>query len=272
MQEIVRIKAVAGSNYVGDWRTIAKQILEPLSPIEIEESPFGYDFLFDYFPAQTEEIVNQLKTQGFTSNFYVRRHYTEQERLSAEYLKLGYEGLVDSVEGTLTRHIAPICLLCGYQEREWNFTQLQIGQNGQGYRLAAVDWHARVMSRALAEALRDIHVTGLKLEPVGGDEAAQWYGFTSTHTLPPLLSPPTRLTLRLYRTENCAFNHGFGSVYSELFYKKENFNAVDFNRTYELWGDKERGVRSIVISNRVYRLLVKLGVEQLKCEPIRFVE
>ena len=113
MKERITLSATAGSRYEGDWRAIAKRIVEPLSPLEAREDRYSYKFIFDHYPPQMEAIVQQLQERGFLSSYTVKRRYTKKEKLEAEYLFLGYSGLVRARSGTYSKHLDVICPYCG---------------------------------------------------------------------------------------------------------------------------------------------------------------
>ena len=277
MQERVTLTAAAGSSVVGDWQTIAKEIVEPFSPIEIKTYPAGFDFVFDHYPLQIEEIMQRLREKGFSSTHYVRIRYTKKELAEADYLFLPLGTQVNSRGDTYpeSSRLEEVCPHCGFKEKFWQYEKLQIRNKADGYRFSVVDYHAPVMSRALADALRDFNATGLVLTPVGGSEPAEWYGWNSNNTLPPMQSPPTRFyTEWHYRTESCERNHGLGLVYSEAYYSRDNFDACDFNNSYELVGDRFSGGRRYkIISQRVHQLLLELRKgRRWANEPVRFID
>lgn len=272
MQEQVRLTAAAGDRFDKDWRPIALAIVEPYVPVETKEYKAGYEFIFDHYPPDIEEIAARLRMQGFNSSIWINRKFTKKELLAAEYLILGYVGQVNARGRTLTRHKMPVCAHCGFVETVWHYESLQIREQPKGYKLAVVDHNVEVMSRLLIEELWAMDVSGLVAPPVGGEEPADWYGIRSGHILPPVQIPPTRLTFASYRTEDCAPSHSVDRLDSQLFYGRTDFKAMDFNYAYELQGGREHGVRTIVISQRVYHKLVELGIRGLQCEPVGFVE
>jgi hypothetical protein len=248
--------------------------LEPLKPVEVEEYPFGYDFHFDYYPAEIEKVRQQLDLQGISCTITVTRHYDKQELLAAEYLRLDFTNIVYSTEQKPLHHAAPrlACQYCNFYEGTWDLQDVEIKEEAKAHKLAWLDWNVPVASRNLANELRNAELTGLVLVPVGQGELPDWYGLQSNHVLPPVQIPPTRLLFGLGRTSNCLLDHRFDYLHSEFFYSREFFNARDINYTHELFGVATAASRSSVISNRVYQLLIKLGVTGLKCEPIRFVD
>lgn len=273
MKERVSVSAAAGKEFTGDWRAIATEIMEPFSPIEIKEYPYGYDFVLDHYPPQIEELMERLRDKGFLSSHNVKRRYTKKELLAAEYLNLDFRLQVKSRGRTLTRHLVPVCLHCGYQQVFWHYETLQIRDKPNGFSMAWVDYNVEVMSHALANVLGSMDASGITLIPVGGSEPAEWYGWRCDHVLPPLQIPPTRLPTWHTRTGQCEPNHGFDKFYSEMFYERSSFDARDFNYTYEFFGDGPTGgSKGMVISQRVYRLLVELGKgRHWMCEPVRFI-
>ena len=274
MQERVYIGATAGRDYPGDWRTISKKIMEPFAPIEIKEYPYGYDFVLDYYPPQIETLMQRLRDNGLESRHRVERRYTRKELLAAEYLVLDFRLQVRSRGESLQSHLEPVCPHCGFQQRFYHYETLQIRDKPNGYCMAFVDYHAEVMSQALAHALSSIEPTGITLIPVGGSEPADWYGWRCDHVLPPLQIPPTRLPTFHTRTKQCKPNHGFDKFFSEMFYDRSSFDARDFNYTYEFFGDGPTGGHNrMVISQRVYRLLIELGKgRHWMCEPVRLID
>lgn len=272
MRETVTFNVSVGLDFSGDWQSLAKEMVRPLQPIEVREGEFLYGFIFDRYPAGIEEIAARLQGERISTSIWVSRTYTKQERLAAEYLVLDHLGQLNARGRSLTKHTEPVCAHCGFVETVWHYESLQIREQPKGYRLAWVDYNVEVMSRLLVEELWAMDVTGLVAPPVGGEEPADWYGIRSDHILPPVQIPPTRLTFASYRTEDCAPNHGVARLDSQLYYRRADFKAMDFNYAYELQADKWRGVRTIVISQRVYHKLVELRVRGLQCEPIGFVE
>lgn len=272
MQERVRVNVSVRRDYAGDWRAIATATLDPLRPLDIEIYPFGFRFIFDYYPDGIEEVQLMLKAQGIDTSLSVKREYTMEELLMAEFLDFGTDAVVSSVDETLLWDLVRLCPYCGFQEIRWNFRRLRIQDKAGGYQLAMVDWHPKVVSASLSEAMQMAGFTGLELVPVGEESSPGWYGLRATHILPPMQSPPTRLRLSPRTTPLCERNHNWASPHSEFYYRREEFEALDFNYTYEILGSSESNARAMVISQRVYRLLLELDVKQLVCEPIRFVE
>lgn len=272
MKEYTKVNVSVRRDYVGDWRATARAILDPLQPLNVEIYPFGFRFIFDYYPEDIEQMRALLKAQGIDTSVTVKREYTPEELLAAEFLNLGTDAVVNSVPGTLQWDLVPLCPYCGFQEIRWSFQKLDIREAPKGYQLAMVDWHPVVVSAPLADAMRMTNFTGLELVPVGEDNIPAWYALRATHMLPPMESPPTRLHRSPGATPLCDRSHNWGLPRSEFYYPHKSFKALDFNYTYEVFGSSGSAERATVISNRVYRLLVELGVGQLVCEPIRFVK
>lgn len=275
MKERITLSAIAGSRNNDDWRAIAKRIVEPLSPLDVREERYSYRFVFGRYPPEMEEVVRQLREIGFRSDYTVKREYTKKEMLEAEYLFLGYSGQVNSKSGTFSDQLEMICPYCGFQEARWEYETLQIREEADGYRMAVVDHHAPVMSHALADALRDTNATGLLLAPVGGSEPADWYGWRCSHVLPPMvILPSTVYHEESYRTKQCKRDHAIIYKYIEKQYRRTDFDACDFNYSYELTGDRfVGGIRYEVISQRVFRLLLSLGKgNNWSCTPVSFVD
>lgn len=278
MREIIKFRVEISkeeATHRPQWEREVLQILEPLGFIAIERwpNPCVLTFQFDHYPAQLDEVWQHLQARGFYGSVWERREYTPTELLDAAFLRLGTEAVVSSVDGTLRWDWVTICPHCGFAEERWDWQHLQISDLPTGSHLAAVDWHPLVVSAPLAEALQQADVTGLSLIPVGPERPAGWYALQPTHLLPPLLVPPTRMRRLPTATPHCARDHHWESPTSELYYRQDGFAAADVNASYEVFGDGGRATgRIVIISNRVYRLLLAMGVTQLVgCEPIRVV-
>ena len=170
--------------------------LQLFGPTKIT-SPYGdrgIEFEFDYYPEGLDAVVDQLRHQGISASFTVRRQYTTADRRRAELLILGGEGVVSSVPGTLRWQEVSICPFCDCRTDDWQFEPLEIVEQPQGAMFACVDHYPLVASAELAQVLQEAQVTGLELVPVGPDRPAQWYGVRVTHRLPPVAIPPTRLS------------------------------------------------------------------------------
>jgi hypothetical protein len=273
MRERVRVGVSVGQPEPLNWRIIVDKILGSLYPIQIDTYPFGYDFWFNYYPEKIEDIRQALKSQNIDSTVTVNRSYTKREMLTAEFLFLNFTSVVYSTKRNQLYRAEPqlICPHCGFQEVNWNLQSAEVKGKAEGYKLASLDWHPTVVSRVLADELQKANFTGLMLTTVGSKPSPDWFGLQSNHILPPMQVPPTRLLYSPGRTSLCLPNHRFQLKRSELFYQHEGFVGLDFNHTYELFGDSP-GTRMMIISKRVYHLLVNLGIKRLKCEPIRFID
>ena len=104
MREFVHFSITVGRQPPPRWQDIAMAALQPYGPTEITPSPYGdrgIEFEFDYYPEGLEAVRAQLRRQGISSTFRVRRVYTAAERRRAELVILGGGRIVSSVEGTL---------------------------------------------------------------------------------------------------------------------------------------------------------------------------
>jgi len=274
MKEQIKFTVSVGNEYKPDWQAKAKSILEPMNPIHMNLSPSGLvlEFVFDHYPDLADEARHDLRGHGISSSISVRREYTMDELVNAKFLVLNTREVVDSVPDTLQWHLLRLCDHCGFQETVWDLSTLHIANKPQGYEFAKVDWHPKVVSPLLAEQLQKEKYTGLELIPIHGENLPSWYAVQTTHTLPPLKSPPTRL-IRLPRaTTSCQPNHNWEFPDSQFFYNRAGFEVADFNKTFEIFGDSQSAAPAIVISNRVYRMFTSLGVKKLICEPIQIIE
>lgn len=274
MKEQVRVGISVGREQTRDWREMVKNLFKPLEPISVKEYPFGYDFVFDYYPLQIKDIEDQLRLFQIHSIVTVNRSYSKRELLQADFLMLNYTGVVYSTKRNPLYQAEQrlICPHCGFQMVTWNLRGTEVMGKDHRYKLAALDWHPTVVSHDLAVELEKAGFSGLTLMSVGRKTPPEWYGLYSNGILPPLQIPPTRLIFGIGMTPDCESNHMIEEWRSEFCYQRTGFNALDFNSTYEVFGDRSGGVRMTIISRRVYQLLVKLGVKRLRCEPVRFID
>lgn len=284
MKRIVTLWVTAGDlvERMPNWLEVAREVAKPLAPVDEIVYPAGVHFVFHGRPEGLEQVQDRLRVHGFDVRVIEQREYAAEELLSAEFLEVGTEAVVHAINGTLRWNWEPLCSHCDFFVERWDLDALRIKTAPKGYRLARVDWSGpRVVSAPLAEAFRGAGFSGLELVPVKGQEPSAWYVLQATHILPPMAVPPTRMKRGWKATPRCTLDHGWSNPDSELFYRQKEFEALDFNYTYEIFGGTNRTEggsiigstgRMLVVSNRVYRLLVELGVKQLVCEPIRFVE
>lgn len=276
MREQVYVGVSVGRESPQDWRLLVQSEFAPLIPVETKEfrSGAGYEYKFDYYPEDLEEVQKRLKAQQIDSFVRVGRSYTLRELKQAEFLILNYRSVVYSTKSNPLYRSEPqlICPHCGFQEATWNLPDTEVMGKDHRYKVASLDWNPTVISRDLAIELEKASLSGLTLTPVGCKTPPEWYGLSSTNILSSMQVPPTRLIFGRGRTPECKSNHMIEEWRSEFFYERGGFNGLDFNSTYEVFGDRRGGARLTIISGRVYQLLVKLGVKHLKCEPIRFVD
>jgi hypothetical protein len=274
MKEIVKFNASVEKVHQANWQVNAESIIEPLKPIGVESSSSGLvlTFFFDRYPEKIAEARNALKAKGINSSIWVKREYTPTELLTAEFLIFGTDNVVNSVSNTLHWEKESVCPHCNFQETHWNFSQLRIQDTPEGYQIAMVDWHPQVVSTLLAHQMQLANFTGLKLVPLEEISHPSWYAIRAIHTLPSLLSPPTRLWRLPTATANCSRNHHWKNPDSAFYYQRKGFEALDFNATYELFGDSVSSARFMIISKRVYHRFVDLGVKGISCEPIQLVD
>lgn len=274
MRETVELVTSVGQKHEPGWQQVAKSIVEPLGPRNVEISPHGLviEFHFDHLPTGADLARDALRMRGISSSLTIRREYAQQELLAAEFLNLIVKAEVNSERGTLKYQTLPLCSYCGFQETHWDLEGLRIREAPEGYQIATVDWHPEVMSAPLAEAIQEADLTGFEFVPIRAEHAEGWYAFRSDHRLPPMQAPPTRLKRSRRTTALCELDHGWARADSEFYYRWEGFRALDLNYSYELFGGIESSSRAMVISNRAYKLFLSLGVQGIVAEPIRFVE
>lgn len=224
-------------------------------------------------------VIMQILTVVILSR--ILRTYARKQLLEAEYLLLPLRDLVETKGNTVPIY-RTVCLHCGYQEYDWDYDSMRICEQTEGRQVALAYSEFGTMfpvfRHTLIDALGKIGATGFDSAPVAGSKPTAWYILHRKQCLPPMQIPHTRLTELPYRTERCASDHGFEDLsdvpYTDFYYRRNRFSALDVNYTYEMFGDRmRRGSRSLVISQRVFRLLVKLErVFPWYCIPIRFVD
>ncbi len=293
MKRIVTLWVTAGDlvKRMPNWLEVAREVAKPLAPVDEIVYPAGVHFVFHGRPEGIEQVQDRLRAHGFRIRVIEQRKYTGRELLSAKFLVVRIEAVVDSVskkvgerqwEGTLRWEWELHCPHCDFFVERWDLDALRIKTVPKGYQLARVDWSGpEVVSAPLAEALRRAAFSGLELVPVKGQDPPAWYVLQATCILPPMAVPPTRMKRDGTVTPKCALDHGWSNPDSAFFYRQEGFEALDFNYTYEIFGGTTRSEdgsiagstgRYLVISNLAYQLLVELGVKKLVCEPIQLLE
>ncbi|MDO8670375.1 MAG: hypothetical protein Q7O66_02975 [Dehalococcoidia bacterium] len=274
MKEIVTFTAsVSREDASSGWQGIAEAYLQPLSPINVGMSPFGMvaEFVFDYLPQSLDQINVNLERFGISGCVYIRRVYEPEELLGSDFLELRAGLDVTHIAGTLTGDSHSPCPFCGFKETRWNLPAMRVKEAPRGYQLAKVSYAPLVVSHLLADEIRQAGCSGVRLIPLGKDNSADWYALHITSTLPPIQSPPTQ-TERPWSTPFCKSDHNLGQKRSQLFYRRQDYEAMDFNQTLEVFGGRLTPQRCLIVSNRVHYLLAEHGVEQLIFEPIRLTD
>lgn len=277
MNEIVTVDVLIDKEdavKLRDWEKAIQSILRPLAPIDIQRfpNPYALTFVYNSYPQELDQQWARARTLGFYGSIWVKREYDNEELLKAQFLEFKTKAVVDSVPGTLHWRMVPLCPYCGFQESFWDFENLRIKDESDGFQIAKVDWHPIVASASLADRIRDEGYTSVELIPLPGGEASSWYAIRAKNRLPPLQSPPTQLKRLPTATLECQLDHDWEYPKSQFFYAGAGFHGSDFNETHELFGDPQSASRAFVISNRVYRMMVDSGVAGLACEPIQLIE
>lgn len=256
-----------------DCKPLALQVGTSSAPFLYALLVWNFD-LYSFPSTMALTLVVALTLQ------FVFRSYAKWRLRDAEYLILGFRVLLYA-KGNIPSNYELICQHCGYQEHSCNYAMINIGALPEVHHLGLLlpsnsGPLAPVVSRRIADILRASETTGLVLIPVGGHEPAEWYGLRSNNILPPMQGDSKGQSPLPYRTQQCECNHGIEPLprilRSDIIYNRSTFHALDINYSFELSGNgTRRGTRSIVISQRVYRLLAQIDkTMQWSCQPLRF--
>ncbi len=129
-----------------------------------------------------------------------------------------------------------------------------------------------VVDESLAATLIREHITGCLLRPVKepGGTLTRWFEVLPTHRLPPMHSPPTRF---VHDPEGVCPECGQGGLelHSLPFYDVAVEKLSDLNLSFETFGNGQQIMPEVVMSQRLFRVLIDHGVTDLTVEPVLFV-
>lgn len=223
------------------------------------------------------------------SHIPVWKQYSHKELLEAELLLLIITGTVGEGGDTYGTKFDParICSHCGTGFVQISDLVIDKGQMGKKD-LAATFEGEVVLSERVDRLLGEQPLTGYELWPVRHNAGRKWekepslYQLITTHTLPPMTSPPTEFTKTPQYCPHCGRNGLYlrterywdkikYRLESDIYYSRRGLEIADFNQTYEHFG-QGWPVREILISARVYRLLLKHKVRNYKIEPVYIID
>ena len=215
------------------------------------------------------DLAARSRDHGFKVSVWTKRSYSEKERLDAELLVLRGEKVVSSSrKGPLTWVPGAGCPHCKFRGTIWRYDTLVVREAPSGFQLRIVDHQVTLVSRAVKDALEEIAATGLDFVEVSALRGGSWFVLTCTHTLPPMLSPPTLFDPPPPQTP-CALQHGRSWPKSAIFYARHELHAKDFNYTNEFFGSE---TQQILISQRVYRVLRSRVGALRACCPVHVID
>jgi hypothetical protein len=129
-----------------------------------------------------------------------------------------------------------------------------------------------IVNEAIARALIAEGISGCLLRSTRGPtgEIPGVFQILPTHTLRPLVTPPTRIVER--DTWECCFcGSGGQQVQSLLYSDASSSDLLDFNVTEKRFV-QPGGIRpELVVSQRLYRLFAQCGVTAMAIEPVILV-
>jgi hypothetical protein len=255
------------------------------------EDQHFYDLELKCNSVEFENLVKELQATPHLAApaTRVERIYTKRELLEAELLWLIITGTVGEGGDTYGTQFDPaqICPHCGTGFVQISDLVIDKGRMGKKDLATTYEWEV-VLSERVARLLREQPLTGYELRPVRHYARRKWEKepvlsqLMATHTLPPMASPPTEFEKTAQYCLHCGRNglylkserHWGALRYwetSEVYYHRQGLEIQDFNQTYEHFG-QGWPMRGILISPRVYRLLLEHKVRNYKVKPVYIID
>jgi hypothetical protein len=126
-----------------------------------------------------------------------------------------------------------------------------------------------LVNESVARALISDSISGCLLRGTrdASGEIPDVFQLLPTHTLPPLITPPTRFDQR--DAWDCAFCGAQGQKVQSLLYSAAQADDLaDFNVTEERVVTRGCVRSELVVTQRLYRLLSQCGVTEVAVEPV----
>ncbi|MFO0589951.1 MAG: hypothetical protein U0441_20585 [Polyangiaceae bacterium] len=246
-------------------------------------------------------LKSLLQRQGMTWFEWCQDRYTDTELSSARLLLLGQNGGVDingGVEWGTTFDLAEACPVCatGCRQSSALFIDGEQVPKLEGHRVARTHFWHLLVDDAVAAALEDASLTGLRLRSVYAvmpdkrQVKLRWKQLDSDNVLGPMALSTTGIERReqseqLRPCEACRRN-GFLTprlAPTRAVYRASALaGALDVNSTWENYWcaivDREDFRRSVlsrpwtVVTPKVYRIFRDASVTELELYPIRIEE
>ncbi len=220
-----------------------------------------YRLTFSQDDLTLERIIDALEKLGI--QYRIERRYTKEELHRAQLLSLIVTGTV----GNRKNNPYDESKMCRYCRRpRIQIDNIVIDKKLMRKKDIASTYELEiVISERLAELFEQSKFTGYTLRPVHHyskrlKEEPVLYQLVPTHTLPSVAIPPTRVRV-------CpACGKPILNPFAEIFYHQSDLKRTgirDFNLAREGW--------PVIITQPVYRLLVKHNIKKFKVEIIRIL-
>jgi hypothetical protein len=258
---VVRIRIGAG-----DLEDVAPELKDNLPPGRLE---FGhYEIRFRKGDPALAEILGRLETHEVLYEIREERTFRPRELAEAPALRISPSASALPVVADRSFHGA--CQTCHRGGNQVEDLVLPRSDSGQKGLTLTTQGHVLV-NEIVARALVKEHVTGLMLRRTLDEEGrcGGIFQVLPTHTLPPLVVPPTRIE---HRPEAGCADCGRGclDIVSLLYFDLEPQGFCDWNLAREV-SASGRIEAGIVVSRRLLRLLLELEAAPASAEPVVLV-
>lgn len=163
------------------------------------------------------------------------------------------------------------CPLCGTGRQQVGDLVVEEVPEGE-HGLAVTPGGNLVVSESVARELVSRRISGCLLRAVRDPwgQRLDWFQLMPVHTLPPMQRPPTRFEVD--PGERCPLCGAGGvTLTSMLYYDAPTEEFEDVNVSAESFGRATDLAQEVVVSQRLFRLLVEHGTSGLRVEPVVLV-
>jgi hypothetical protein len=237
--------------------------------------------------ARIAVLQNELARHGSSASVRLDRHYSDRELDQFPWLQLvvATAGLMGGVNYRQPYNRADACQICGAGASPIGPLIAELARMGRKHiDRTAHDGHI-VVTRTLADAVREAGLTGTEVTPVRRDHLPNpdprfaWLNLVSEW--PPMV--PTLVLAVEDLCPACGRTGHFdpGDRPAEWHYRNVPDNAGDFNCTWERFGvwrgqpwdsgyPPVGGSAGVIVSQRVRQLFARVGVRQVQYAPVLF--
>lgn len=232
-------------------------------------------------------VQKELATHGESASVRLERRYSDRELDQLPWLQLvvATAGLMGGANYRQPYDRARACQTCGAGASPVGALIAELSRMGRKHiDRTAHDGHI-VVTRTLADGVREAGLTGIEVRPVRRDHAPDpdprfvWLNVVSEW--PPMA--PTRVLAVEDLCPACGRMGHFdpGDRPAEWHYGNVPDNAGDLNYTWERFGvwrgqpwnsdyPPVGGSAGVIVSQRVRQLFVRIGVRQVRYAPVHF--